>query len=186
MRVYVRGAALVLSVATSAVRASEPGVPDRHPVYVGVKVCSECHSGPESGHLFSRWRASKHAGAYASLWSPEARKIAELSGIPQEPRKAAACLGCHVAGYDAEAWEKEDTFHPEDGIQCESCHGPGSDYKGMKIMKDRDASVAAGLLLPDESTCKSCHEGAPHEQKAFDYASSKEKGIHAHKEAKTE
>jgi hypothetical protein len=52
----------------------------------------------------------------------------------------------------------------------------------MKVMKDLEASKAAGLLTPDESTCKSCHEGAPHEQKAFDFASMKEKGIHAFKE----
>jgi hypothetical protein len=56
----------------------------------------------------------------------------------------------------------------------------------MKIMKDREASVAAGLTLPDENTCKSCHENAPHDQKAFDYENMKEKGIHAHKEKKTE
>jgi hypothetical protein len=56
----------------------------------------------------------------------------------------------------------------------------------MKVMKDREASLAAGLILPDEALCKSCHEGAPHDQKAFDYASAKDKGIHAHKEKKTE
>ena len=51
----------------------------------------------------------------------------------------------------------------------------------MKVMKDRDASVAAGLVIPDESTCKGCHEGAPHDQLPFNFDEAKEKGIHAHK-----
>ena len=66
-------------------------------------------------------------------------------------------------------------------MQCEACHGPGSDYKSMKVMKDRDASIAAGLVIPVEETCKSCHTGAPHDQKPFDYAASVEKGVHEHK-----
>lgn len=64
------------------------------------------------------------------------------------------------------------------GVQCEACHGSGSEYKSMKIMKDHEASLAAGLIVPDEATCKSCHEDAPHDQKPFDFASMKEKGQH--------
>ena len=82
------------------------------------------------------------------------------------------CLKCHATGASAEM----------PGVQCEACHGPGSDYKSMKVMKDRDASVAAGLVLPDEATCRGCHEGAPHEQAAFDYAEAVKKGVHEHKQ----
>jgi len=155
--------ALVLA-ATGSAAASDHGVKDRHPVYVGVRVCMRCHSGPSEGHLFSRWRNSKHAGAYASLWSPTSKKIAELSGIPQEPQEAAACLGCHVAGYDMEEWEREPTFVPEDGIQCESCHGPGSEYiRAMKEVQlaggelDPDLARGAGLMIPGETDCMKCH-----------------------------
>ena len=68
-----------------------------------VEVCTECHRGAASGHQFSRWRISKHAQAYATLWSEEAKQIARLSGIPEEPQEAAMCLGCHATASEAEA-----------------------------------------------------------------------------------
>lgn len=147
----------VALVAAGVVNASDPGVPDRHPVYVGVRACAKCHSGPAAGHPFSRWRASAHAKAYAVLWSPESRKIAELSGITEEPQKAAMCLGCHATAAQAEAWEKEDTFFLQDGVQCESCHGPGSEYMPAEVMMDRKKAMMAGLMMPDERKCMMCH-----------------------------
>ncbi|HUU09811.1 MAG TPA: multiheme c-type cytochrome [Phycisphaerae bacterium] len=161
MRTRIGAATTALLLAASYAWASDPGVADRHPVYVGVRVCAECHNGPQSGHLFSRWRASKHARAYASLWSPDAKRIAELSGIREEPQKAAACLGCHVAGYDTEEWEKEDSFVAEDGIQCESCHGPGSEYISPDVMSDpmdREKAMRFGLKKPGERECMMCHK----------------------------
>ena len=90
----------------------------KHPVYVGAKVCATCHQGKDMGHQFSRWLESKHATAYAVLAKPESKKIAELSGIPQEPQESPMCLGCHATGAHVEAWEKDETFFTEDGVQC--------------------------------------------------------------------
>ena len=56
--------------------SAESGVADKHPVYVGVRMCTQCHGGLAAGHQFSLWRVSKHADAYATLWTPEAKKIA--------------------------------------------------------------------------------------------------------------
>lgn len=163
MRRHVRRTSLAVVAAVSAALASDPGVSDRHPVYVGVRVCARCHAGSNSKHLYSRirscsqWRMSKHALAYASLWSPEAKKIAELSGIRQEPQEAAACLGCHATAFSAEDWEKEEGFFLEDGIQCETCHGPGSEYIDPEIMMDREKAMANGMKMPDERSCTMCH-----------------------------
>jgi len=164
MRWQIHTALTVMAAAAGPATASDPGVADRHPVFVGVRVCMRCHDGPSEGHLFSRWRNSKHAGAYASLWSPTSKKIARLSGVPQEPQEAAACLGCHVAGYDTEEWEREETFFPEDGIQCESCHGPGSEYiRAMKDIQltggemDPETARRLGLMTPGEGNCMKCH-----------------------------
>ncbi len=119
----------------------------KHPVYVGAKVCAECHQGKGMGHAYSKWLGSKHAKAYASLAEPEAKLIAELSGIVQEPQESVLCLGCHATGSNAEDWEKDETFHVEDGVQCEKCHGPGSEYMEMSVMADREAAIKNGLVV---------------------------------------
>jgi hypothetical protein len=110
------------------------------------------------GHQFSRWLRSKHATAYAVLAKPESKKIAKLSGIPQEPLESPMCLGCHATGAHVEAWEKDETFFTEDGVQCEKCHGPGSEYMDAAIMVDRQAATKAGLIMPTERDCMGCHQ----------------------------
>jgi len=130
----------------------------KHPVYVGAKACATCHQGKGMGHQFSRWLGSKHATAYAILAKPQAKKIAQLSGIPQEPQESPMCLGCHATGAHSEAWEKDETFFTEDGVQCEKCHGPGSEYMDAAIMVDREAAVKAGLIMPKIRDCMVCHQ----------------------------
>ena len=158
MRNRVVGVLLTAVLATRLASAFEDvGVSDRHPVYVGAKTCAQCHAGPACGHQFSRWRASAHASAYASLWSPAARKIARLSGITEEPQEAAVCLGCHATAANAESWEKEVGFRLADGVQCEKCHGPGSEYMAAEVMMDRERAMRAGLKMPSQRDCMICH-----------------------------
>ncbi|MCK4340594.1 MAG: beta-propeller fold lactonase family protein [Phycisphaerae bacterium] len=137
--------------------AADQGVSDRHPIYVGVQACTKCHAGCAAGHQFSLWRASEHAKAYAVLWSPESKKITELSGITEEPHEAAVCLGCHATAAESEAWEKEDAFRLEDGVQCEKCHGAGSEYMAPAVMMNPEQAMMAGMKMPDERTCMICH-----------------------------
>jgi len=138
---------------SACVLAAEPE--QKHPVYVGWKVCASCHQGAGMGHQQCKWTLSKHSRAYASLAKPQAKEIARLSGIPQEPQESAVCLGCHATGAEAEDWEKDETFHTEDGVQCERCHGPGSEY--IEVMRDRRAAANAGLLMPTVNDCMRCH-----------------------------
>jgi YVTN family beta-propeller protein len=153
-------------------RAEEPGAPaagsrspaadypppERRPVYVGVRVCGSCHDGKTRGHQTSLWLLSKHARAYAALARPESRQIAELSGIPQEPQQSTMCLGCHATGTFAEASEKDATFFSEDGVQCEMCHGPGSEYMDVAVMQSPAAATRAGLVRPTLRDCMGCHK----------------------------
>jgi nitrate/TMAO reductase-like tetraheme cytochrome c subunit len=120
--------------------------------YIGASKCKMCHK-----VQYTSWESLSHAKAFDRLTGDE--------------QSNPDCLKCHATGGSADM----------PGVQCEACHGPGSDYKSMKVMKDRDASVAAGLIVPNEDTCKGCHVGAPHDQKPFDYATAKEKGVHEHK-----
>ncbi len=133
--------------------------------YVGVAKCKTCHM---SEHKI--WMESKHAGAFDKL-------------KPEEQTKA-ECLSCHTTGQGKPAAEGADMK----GVQCEACHGPGSEYKNMKIMSKkayaddpagaRKASLAAGLTLPDEKTCLNCHNAKSPNFKGFDFAASKEKIKH--------
>ena len=129
---------------------------EKHAVYVGAKVCARCHQGAGMGYQCSRWLSSKHARAYAVLVKPEAYKIAELSGIPEEPQKSPMCLGCHATGANVEEWEKDETFFVEDGVQCERCHGPGSEY--LAITHTGKTGMEAGLMMPKADDCMKCHE----------------------------
>ncbi len=128
------------------------------PVYVGARVCGKCHSGAGMGNQYSIWLHSRHAQAYAALAKPAAREIAKLSGIRQEPQETFTCLGCHSTGAHAEEWEKDDTFRVEDGVQCETCHGPGSEYIDPEVMSDPERAKAAGLIMPGRETCERCHQ----------------------------
>jgi len=151
--------AALLLVALRAPSPVQSAEEERHPVYVGAEVCASCHQGRLMGHQHSLWLLSKHARAYAVLSKPEAKKIAELSGITQEPQEATMCLGCHATGAHAEDWEKDATFHVEDGVQCEKCHGPGSEYGlDSATMRDREAAMRAGLMMPTERDCMVCHQ----------------------------
>ena len=127
------------------------------PVYVGVRACSECHEGPETAHQFSVWRLSAHAKAFATLSLPISEEIARISGIPEPPHRARVCLGCHATGADAEEWERAEGFLIQDGIQCETCHGPGSEYMDEEVMRDRELAMKRGLRFPTATTCMTCH-----------------------------
>jgi YVTN family beta-propeller protein len=146
-----------LSIAVAAITLVGVHGEEKHPVYVGSRVCSQCHDGKAAGNQFTLWVLSKHARAFAVLAKPEARDIAKLSGVTQEPHEAPLCLGCHATAAEAEKWERDPTFHLEDGVQCEKCHGPGSEYIDAEVMQNREAAMAAGLKIPVIRDCMMCH-----------------------------
>ena len=58
----------------------------------------------------------------------------------------------------------------EEGVSCESCHGPGKDYMKKSVMQNKDEAVALGLIIPNEQTCVRCHNQESPTFKAFDFA----------------
>ena len=136
------------------------------PTYVGADKCKMCH---KDNH--ASWLETKHAKAF-SLLKPEEQKKPE-------------CVKCHITGTTAENVVLE-------GVQCEACHGAGSEYKKPSIMSkakfaDKAAGLkaaqAAGLVIPTAETCVRCHtkEGNAN-YKEFDFE--KRKGqVHPKKEA---
>ncbi len=147
--------------------------------YVGVKKCKMCHKGAKKGKIFETWQASKHAKAFETLASPEALKIAKEKGLKTSPQEAEECLACHVTGYGKEAAA---TLTKEEGVSCEACHGPGSDYKKMKVMKDIAAGKVKGdkygMVMPDEKNCVTCHNPKSPTYKEFKFADMKKQIEH--------
>ena len=149
---------LPLSIALVAGGAAfAAGPPPRQPVYVGARACGRCHERQALGNQYGHWLLSKHAQAYAALAKPEAKPMARLSGITDPPEKAPVCLGCHATAADAEPWERDPGFVLEDGVQCEKCHGAGSEYMEEAVMRDPEAARKAGLRTPTKHYCLLCH-----------------------------
>lgn len=144
--------------------------------FVGVKTCARCHQAePESP--FHLWQASKHAGAYRTLQThseSEPRKCRDLDlwiveigrgvryGLPRPAPESRECLPCHTTAFGLDRRLVAPSFDPKDGVQCESCHGPGSAHAESAALEG--ANARAGLRrFPDEravqALCRTCHEG---------------------------
>jgi len=135
--------------------------------YIGASKCKMCHNKPDKGSQYDQWKSTGHAKAFETLKSPEALKIAKEKGIA-DPSKDQSCLKCHATA--AKNADLNLTITMEEGVSCETCHGPGSAYKSMAVMKSREQSLAKGLILPDEKMCKTCHNPESPTYKPFDYA----------------
>lgn len=129
-------------------------------MYVGVNSCANiCHKTDAQGNILSIWQSSKHSEAYKTLQTPEADKIATDKGFSTPAAETPDCVKCHVLGKDIDPAELTETFDKTQGVQCETCHGPGSEYKKLSIMKDRSKAVENGLMLHalGETLCIKCH-----------------------------
>ncbi len=111
--------------------AAKPAETKKKFDYVGDTKCKICHKIEHT-----TWLTTTHAKAWDRL-KPEEQKKEE-------------CIGCHSTGKLADGTLLT-------GVQCESCHGPGSEYKAQKIMKDKALSLAAGLIEPTKEVCVTCH-----------------------------
>ena len=122
--------------------------------YIGADKCAKmCHKSEAKGNQYGIWKKNKHANAYNVLGTERAKEVAAKAGVTGDPRKADQCVKCHVTAYGVNKELIDSTFRVENGVQCESCHGPGSKYSKMSIMKDKRKSIDAGLVEPNESVC---------------------------------
>lgn len=143
---------------------------DDNPHYIGVDKCAKmCHKSEAKGNQYGIWKKNKHANAYNDLGTERAKEVAKKAGVEGDPQKAVACLKCHTTAYGVSNELIDSTFKVENGVQCESCHGPGSKYSKMSIMKDKQKSTDAGLVEPDESVCIKCHNSSNPVAKEFHF-----------------
>ena len=143
--------------------------------YVGSSACKLCHKSKLQGAQYVIWEQSLHAKSFANLSSAKAAEIGKAAGVT-DPATNAQCLGCH-APLAAKAPDLK-----AEGVTCEVCHGPGSDYRKLNIMQDRAKAAQNGLILFNgdrsaiQAHCLQCHQN-PHGV-PFDFAAGWDKIKH--------
>ena len=108
--------------------------------YVGVAVCEGCHK-----DIAEKEMATRHGHA-----------LATLQNIGQGTNDR--CLKCHTVGFQDTAkagYVNEETTPGLANVQCENCHGPGSEHAGSPSADNITRVVPS-------SVCGSCHTDAHH------------------------
>jgi hypothetical protein len=158
------------------------------PCYVGAKKCKACHL-----KQFQTWEQTRMAKSFELLRAGAAADAKTKAKL--DPKRDYThdekCLGCHTTGYGKPGGFVSLEKTPELlGVQCESCHGPGSEYlkEGGMTLKNREYKRAElaklGLVAVGLETCASlCHNTkSPFVGKdyVFDYAKRRAQGTHEH------
>ncbi len=113
-------------------------------------------------------RTDKHTRAYNVLLNTRSQKIAKNLGLKQPAHEAKICLDCHSHNIPAE--RHGERYKPQDGIVCESCHGPAEKWIKPHVNPVTDAAqhhannIEKGLYDTADPTsrarlCLSCHFG---------------------------
>jgi len=107
--------------------------------------CAPCHK-PAAAF----WRTTVHAGAWKTL--VDVGKQADYK-----------CVACHVTGYGEVGGTSLGHTQRLENIQCETCHGPGSEHVAAKGLEDPPAVQRQ----TNASTCTGCHN--EHHSDTFSY-----------------
>jgi len=110
---------------------AEPG----RAFFVGDAKCASCH---KSAVAF--WKKTVHAQAWKTL-------------VDVGKQADDKCVGCHVTGFGQVGGSSLGFTRHFENVQCESCHGPGSNHVAGE---GNEAPLAIRRDTP-ESTCTTCH-----------------------------
>ena len=141
-------------------------------LFVGVENgtvnCVVCHNNEPFDYKFDNWKLTGHSSMLER----------GLDGTLSD-HYSSSCISCHTTGYDPNASNNgfddfgfvfPDTLYPGvyelmmnqypdamklANIQCESCHGPGSEHYGLTT----DSRMVAPL---DVANCAWCHDSGDH------------------------
>lgn len=138
--------------------------------YVGIKRCRMCHT-----KWYESWLESSKANAFESLKPNAGAAIKKRAGldVTKDYTADSRCLRCHSVGFGKPGGyvtptpgDKTAERHARlrEGVGCEACHGPGSDY--IQVMRDilleerpyrQRELLARGRQVVGEAVCLSCH-----------------------------
>ena len=126
--VVCAGFVAVWAAAGTACAADTSAATVRDPAkYIGLTVCNTCHHAPKVGNQTGKWRSGPHSRAFDVLGTAEAKAVAAKLGITN-PQASGKCLKCHSTAYNWTEQIQATTIKPEEGVVCESCHGPALNY----------------------------------------------------------
>jgi hypothetical protein len=142
--------------------------------YAGVASCvnSGCHGSTQplnatrvlQNEYYTWLNSDRHAQAYNLLFSDRSARIARNMRLRKRAYEEAVCLDCHTTNVPADRVEVQ--VDPEDGVQCEACHGPASGWRAEHDEEGwtHEQSVARGMIdlrdVPVRAhTCHRCHLG---------------------------
>lgn len=144
----------------------------------GSCAASNCHGGVQPKSVvripqneYTIWAGQdKHSHAYAVLSNPVSVRMGEILGLGTAPNKADKCLACHALNERPE--QRAQTFQTiEDGVSCESCHGPAVGWLGPHTLKNEshEQNIKLGMydtrdLVKRSERCLSCHIGTPEKE----------------------
>ena len=140
---------------------------------LGATTCgqSTCHAAekpwPNSSvtqREYVTWREKDpHARSFKILQTRKAQQIARDLGY-SSPTSTKLCLDCH--SFNISQKHRESTFNQADGVQCEACHGPASEWLGVHQagLYFYQRNVDEGMYPTTHPTaraelCLSCHMG---------------------------
>lgn len=125
--------------------------------YVGAATCKGCHAG-----AWSFWQA-QHVivpgrNAQGSVVDRRLSHATAWDTLVRDGKQSdRSCVVCHSSGFELPGGPCKTSEIVErglSGVQCESCHGPGS-------MHASTTDKAHIVRAPAESTCRGCHQ-VPH------------------------
>ena len=141
--------------------------------YLGITACAACHSGSFSGvpSIYPSYTNTAHASFFARA----------IDGV-ESSHYGKNCISCHVVGYDTNSFAVNGGFDdmaatlgwtfptvltngnwanmPEQlkdlaNIQCENCHGPGSQHMYSQSTVGNTNAITVTLAAAD---CGQCHD----------------------------
>ncbi|HSR50573.1 MAG TPA: multiheme c-type cytochrome [Acidobacteriota bacterium] len=156
-----------LPAQAAAPNGSAPASPQQsqtanQPQYVGI---GRCASAPCHGNdAFPVWQEEdRHSKAYELLFNRHSRSIADVLEL-ESPETSPRCLTCHSVL--APAAQRADSFDVSQGVGCEACHGPASQWRVPHTDESvpRESLVGMGFVPTKDlgrraQQCLSCHLG---------------------------
>jgi hypothetical protein len=152
--------------------------------YLGLDQCAACHSGSFVGvpSTYPTYANTPHASFFTKA----------IDGL-ESSHYSKSCIVCHVLGYDTNSFAVNGGFDdmaqllnwqfpsvltngnwasmPEQlqnlaNIQCENCHGPGSQHPFSQGMTGNTNAIAISY---GAGTCSQCHDSLPTEYESAEW-----------------